>query len=422
MMRALAIGLLLTFPLLPTRALAQDEPEGSLDELGKSESDPVKPPAPASRPARPATQPASRPARPAAPRPPRPADPPALEPSSQPPLVFARRPPLRFRNGKPAATLRLLQKAGYLAYAPNRTTHVFYWNTPTTIVRKAGKLSLPADKNVVKVAFSRDSRRVALCGSTVEPIFSVYELASGTALTSWRGYVEDAAFVGGDGRKLAYAVKSDGIRIYRLDDPFTGAPRLIADLALEEASFSSDGKRALAWGRGEAIALVSLEGDGVQHLRVPGAKGALKVAPDASRVCFADPGGEGTRCLRLADRRLEQLPGCAEPRRFDAAGKKLLLACRDGHALVDFARRTLTPLAGVRPPKGGGVDLSAGGTAVARGSDRFFEYFDLRRRVRQYVSGPGGLWAVNPVPGLPHAIAVGGENDTEYDLYLYAPR
>ena len=414
-MRAIALGLLLL--AIEGRALAQDEPEDSdgIDELGKGSSDAPEPPAPAS----------TRPARPAASRPaavPRAADPPALEPSNEPPIKLAKRPPLRFRAGPQAAKLRLLQKAGYLAYAPNGKTHVLYWASPTTIVRKAGKLSLPSDKNVVKVAFSRDSARVALIGSTVEPIFSLYEIASGKALTTWRGYVEDAAFVGGDGRKLAYAVKASGIRIYRLDDPFDGAPRLIADLPLEDVSFSGDGKRALVHGRGETLYAVALDGGAMERLPLPGAKGDLKVAPDGSRVCHADPGGEGARCLRIADRRLEQIPACSEPRRFDASGKKLLLACRDGYALADFARRTLTPLAGVRPPRGGGVDLSWDGSAVARGSDHFFEYFDLRRRVRQHVSGPAGLWAVNPVPGLPRAIAVGGENDTDWDLYLYAPR
>jgi hypothetical protein len=399
-MRVLVGAVLLAF--LPAAAAAQDDPLPH--DIPAS--------APASAPVDPVAQ---------------------VSPSAQPPVQLTLRPPTRFQTGKAGGGLKLLGKATALAYAPDGSTHVLFGN-PASVITKARAFSLARHHSLFAAAFSRDSSRVAMLGTTVEPTFSIFDIKAGKLLLFRIRRVPAAAFVRGDPARLAYVNDTERGELLLLETvaPFTAAPRAIRRLRVRSwygnrASFSLDGKRAfLHEATTDSFYEVQLESGKTRQVRLP-EPASLTVAPDGSRVCWQ--GQKATRCLRTVDLRIEivaSCTSCAGHLQFDGSGRRLLVECAGKYLLADLAAGTVSVLAGVRLHSGGGVSLTSGGSGVSAGSDTYFDFFDLRRRAFYRVFRPnrdaGELYSTDPVPGLPHAVAVGGENDTYGQLFLFTPR
>jgi len=355
--------------------------------------------------------------------------------SAQPPVRLAQRPPLRFQAGKAGGGLKLLGKATGLVYAPDGSTHVLFGN-PATIITKTNKLSLARHHSLFAATFSRDSSRVAMMGTTVEPTFSIFDINAGKLLLFRIRRVPAAAFVRGDPARLAYVNDTERGELLLLEvvAPFTAAPRAIRRLRVpswygNRASFSLDGKRAfLHESTTDSFYEVELESGKTRQVRLP-ERESLTIAPDGSRVCWQSSKAKATRCLRTADLRLETVADCtsyAGHLQFDGSGQRLLVECSGKYLLADLAAGAVSLLTGVRLHRGGGVSLTSGGSGVSAGSSTYFDFFDLRRRAFYRVFRPnrdaGELYSTDPVPGLPHAVAVGGENDTYGQLFLFTPR
>lgn len=353
--------------------------------------------------------------------------------SAEPPVQLTRRPPVRFQTGKARGGLKLLGKASGLAYAPDGSTHVLFGN-PATVITKTRQFSLPGHHSLFAAAFSRDSSRVALLGTTVEPTFSIFDIKAGKVLHFRIRRVHAAAFVRGDADRLAYVNDTERgeLLVQELAAPFTAAPRTIRRLRVRSwygnnARFSLDGKRVfLCESTSDSFYEVQLESGKARQVRLP-ERGSLTVAPDGSRVCWQS--SKATRCLRTTDLRMETITDCtahAGHLQFDASGRHLLVECGGQYLLADLTVGTVSLLAGVRLHRGGGVELTSGGSGVSAGSSTYFDFFDLRRRTFSRVFRPnvdaGELYSTDPVPGLPHAVAVGGENDTFWQLFLFTPR
>jgi hypothetical protein len=391
----------LVLALLPATATAQD--------------DPLPTDAPASAPASQAASPVVQ-----------------VTASAQPYLQLQRRPAIRFQTVKARGRLTLLGKATGLAYAPDGRTHVLFSN-PAQIVAPTGRFSLARHHSLFAAAFSRDSSRVAMLGTTVEPTFSIFDIKAGKLLHFAIRRVPAAAFVRGDPDRLAYVNDTERGELLVLERaaPFTAAPRVIRRLKVRSwygnhARFSLDGRRVFLYeSTSDSFFEVELETGKTRQVRLP-ERASLVAAPDGSRVCWQ--GAKTSRCLRTADLRVETIADCSaysgHPR-LDGSGRRLMIECSGKYQLADLTAGTVSELSGVRLHRGGGVDLSAGGSGVSAGSSTYFDFFDLRRRQFYRVFRPnldaGELYATHAVPGLPDAIAVGGENDTFWQLFLFTP-
>ena len=123
------------------------------------------------------------------------------------------------------------------------------------------RLALPGSSDVVAVAFSPDSRRIA----TASPAgITISDAMSGVRVTSFAAASPAAIAYSWDGKQLAVAGKA-----LQILDPQTGAPiRTLADSspAIDRLSFSPDGRYLAGIGAGGEVHLWTLSGNAYRPL------------------------------------------------------------------------------------------------------------------------------------------------------------
>jgi hypothetical protein len=358
---------------------------------------------------------------------------PTLPLSPKPVITLAMAAPVSFQTSRPPVPLVLYRHdAETFVVAPNGKWHIIDGmradKTSGPILRLPGGAEIEISGALMRpVAFARDSGRVVLMHNGV----SVVELPSGKTLLE-AVPADAAAFVGGDGKQLVYVTDSDGRErghtyIFRLDDPFTDVPRLVyrSQRRFYGARFVDSG-RTLLLGSPDDNSILRYDvqsgrlGRWLQGIDLD----SLMTSFNGTRVCFltlAAP--DDVECVRLNDGRRERIARYV-PVALDARAEHMLLQRGYGfevaYALADFVKGTITPLRGVRLHPSAGVSLTADGLAVTSGAESFFEYFDIPKRKKYRLAGQG-FFTTKPIEGMPHATGVGGANDTNFDLFLFAP-